>query len=95
MPIGPARQPAARSVQPRDQCDQTDIGGYFFGSCDTMGYSWTLGVGGGWVWVQKNRDQILRKNKKIGIGRAAADFFGFGVQNMIQNAFWEASGGVN
>ena len=72
------------------------IGGHFFGSTGTTWYSWTLGVGGGGgVWVQKNRDRILRRNKKKGFGRAAAEFFGFWVQNMIQNAIWEASGGVH
>ena len=45
------------------------------------------------LYAKKMGGGSLSGTKKMGFGRAAADFFGFGVQNMIQNAIWEASGG--
>ena len=60
----------------------------------TTGYSWTLGVGGGGgggVWVQKNRDRILRRNKKNRIRPRSGRKFGV---FEVQNAIWEALGSV-
>ena len=62
----------------------------------TTGYSWTLGVGdgggmGGGSGYKKNRDRILRRNKKNRIRPRSGRKFGV---FEVQNAIWEALGSV-